>query len=155
MMFLTPSNEPNVRVSQQPCAHKEVVVVGGAAPHGRPQVTTQEGQHVGRAGERRKTWVEEGEIMDGLRNRGSSGVWHHEGLEYRPALNPGVCYSTVCIEGCRFMSAWLKEEEKAPENRQRKKEAKEVDKIEVTPGKTVASMRRFKAALTGPTQGPP
>ena len=36
-------------------AHEEVVVVGGAAPHGRPHVT-QEG-HVGRAGERGKTWA--------------------------------------------------------------------------------------------------
>ena len=25
----------------------------------------------------------EGEIMDGLRGRGSSGVWHHDGLEHR------------------------------------------------------------------------
>ena len=39
-------------------AHEEVVVIGGAAPHGWPQVT-QEG-HFGRAGERGKTWARGG-----------------------------------------------------------------------------------------------
>ena len=37
-----------------------------------------------------------------------------------------------------------------------KKEAEEADKVEVAPGVTVASlMRRFRAALVGPTQGLP
>ena len=49
------------------------------------------------------------------------------------------------------MAAWLKEEEKAPEHRQRKTEAEEADKVEVAPGVTVASLRRFRAALVGPT----
>ena len=36
-------------------AHEEVAVVGGAAPHGPPQVS-QEG-HAGRAGERGTLWA--------------------------------------------------------------------------------------------------
>ena len=56
--------------------------------------------------------------------------------------------------GCRFMAAWVKEEEKASKHwRQRKREAEEVDKVEIGPGVTVASLRRFRAALIGPTQG--
>ena len=48
----------------------------------------------------------------------------------------------------------MKEEEKASEHRQRKRKA-EADKVEVAPGVTVASLRRFRAALIGPTQGLP
>ena len=45
----------------------------------------QEG-HVGRARKRGKTWTEgKGEMTDGLRGRGSSGVWYHGGLEIRRA----------------------------------------------------------------------
>ena len=33
------------------------------------------------------------------------------------ALDPGVWYSPVCEVGCRFMTAWVREEEKASENR--------------------------------------
>ena len=53
------------------------------------------------------------------------------------------------------MAAWVKEEEKVFEHRQRKREAEEADKVEVAPGVTVASLRRFRAALIGPTQGLP
>ena len=35
--------------------------------------------------------------------------------------------------------------------RQKKREAEEADKFEVAPGVTVASLRRFRAALIGPT----
>ena len=32
---------------------------------------------------KRETWVGgEGEIIDGLRGRGSSAIWHHGGLEH-------------------------------------------------------------------------
>ena len=34
-------------------------------------------------------------------------------------------------------------------------EAEEADKVEVAPGVTVASLRRFRTALIGPTQGLP
>ena len=37
--------------------------------------------------------------------------------------------------------------------RQKKREAEEADKVEVAPGVTVASLRRFRTALIGPTQG--
>ena len=37
------------------------------------------------------------------------------------ALDPGVWYSTLREGGCRFIAAWVKEEEKAYEHRQRKK----------------------------------
>ena len=53
------------------------------------------------------------------------------------------------------MAAWVKEEEKTSEYRQRKIREEEVDKVEVAPGVTVASLRRFRAALIGPTQGLP
>ena len=69
-----------------------------------------------------------------------------------PALDPGVQHSTVCEGGCRFMAAWMREEEKASEHRQRKREAQEADKVEVAPGVTVASWRLFRAALIGLTQ---
>ena len=64
------------------------------------------------------------------------------------ALDPGVWYSTVHEEGCMFMAAWVKEEDKASNQRQKKREAEEADKIEIAPGVTVASSRRFRAALT-------
>ena len=53
------------------------------------------------------------------------------------------------------MAAWVKEEENASNQRQKKREAKEADKVEVAPGVTVASLTRFRAALIGPTQGLP
>ena len=53
------------------------------------------------------------------------------------------------------MAAWVKEEEKASEPRQRKREVEEADKVEAAPGVTVASLGRFRAALAGPTQGLP
>ena len=57
-------------------AHNEVVVVGDAVPHGRPQVTQQD--HTERAGERWATWAgEEANILKGLRGKISLGVLHH------------------------------------------------------------------------------
>ena len=53
------------------------------------------------------------------------------------------------------MAAWVKEEENASNQRQKKREAEEADKVEVAPRVTVASLRRFRAALIGPTQGLP
>ena len=51
------------------------------------------------------------------------------------------------------MAAWVKEEENASNQRQKKREAEEADKVEVAPGVTVASLRRFRAAFIGLTQG--
>ena len=53
------------------------------------------------------------------------------------------------------MAAWVKEEGNASKHRRRKREAEEADKVEVAPGVTGASLRRFRAALIGPTQGLP
>ena len=49
--------------------------------------------------------------------------------------------------GCRFMAVWAREEKNASNQRQKKREAEEADKIEVAPGVTVASLRRFRTAL--------
>ena len=52
------------------------------------------------------------------------------------------------------MAAWVREEENASNQRQ-KREAEEANKVEVAPGVTVASLRRFRTAFIGPTQGLP
>ena len=91
--------------------------------------------------------------MDGLRGRlddlrlfGITEDWS------AAALDPGVWYSAVHEGDCRFMAAWwVKEEENTSNHRQEKREAKEADKVEVAPGVTVASLRRFRTALIGPT----
>ena len=57
--------------------------------------------------------------------------------------------NTVHEGGWRFMAAWVKEEENASNQRQKKREAEEANKVEV------ASLRRFRAALIGPNQGLP
>ena len=49
------------------------------------------------------------------------------------------------------MAAWVREEENASNQRQKKRDAEEADKVEVAPGVTVASLRRFRTALIGPT----
>ena len=51
------------------------------------------------------------------------------------------------------MAAWVREEERASENRQRKREAEEADKVEVVPVVNLANLRRFSAALIRPTKG--
>ena len=71
------------------------------------------------------------------------------------ALDPGAWYNTVQEGGCRFMAAWVREEENASNQRQKKRDAEEADKVEVAPGVTVANLRRFRTALIGPTQGLP
>ena len=53
------------------------------------------------------------------------------------------------------MTARVREEEKAPKHRKRRRVAEEADKFEVALGVTVASLRRFRFALIGPTQGFP
>ena len=80
-----------------------------------------------------------------LRLFGITGDWS------TAPVDPGVWYSTVREGGCRFMAAWVKEKGKGFEHRQRKREAEEANKVEVSPGVTLASLRRFRAALIGPT----
>ena len=88
-------------------------------------------------------------VADDLRLFGVTGDWS------TAALDPEAWYNTVHEGGCRFMAAWMKEEENASNQRQKKREAEEADKVEVAPGVTVASLRRFRVALIGPTQGLP
>ena len=88
-------------------------------------------------------------MADDRRLFGITGDWS------AAALSPGVWYSTVCEGGCRFMAARAREEEKASEYRQRKREVEVAEKVEVALEVTVASLRRFRATLIGPTQGVP
>ena len=71
------------------------------------------------------------------------------------ALDPGAWYNIVCEGDCRFMTALVREGEKVVENKQRKREAEEANKVEFVSGVMVGSLRRFRAALIGPTQGLP
>ena len=90
-------------------------------------------------------------MADNLRLFGVMGDWR------TAALDPGAWYNIVVVHegGCRFMVAWVREEENASNQRQKKREAEEADKVEIAPGVTVASLRRFRTALIGPTQGLP
>ena len=85
-------------------------------------------------------------MTDDIRLFGITGDWS------TATLDPGVWYSTVHEGGCRFMAAWVKGEENASKQWQKKRETEEADKVEVAPRVTVASLRRFRAALIGPTQ---
>ena len=98
-------------------------------------------------GGKEKEWTDC--VADDLRLFGVTGDWK------TAALDPGAWYNTVQEGGCRFMAAWVREEENASNQRQKKRDAEEADKVEVTPGVTVASLRRFRTALIGPTQGLP
>ena len=88
-------------------------------------------------------------VAEDLRLFGITGDWN------TAAIDPGAWCSTIREGGCRFMTAWVKEEEKASNQRQKKREAKEADKVEVAPGVTKASLICFRVALIGPTQGLP
>ena len=98
-------------------------------------------------GGKEKQWTDC--VADDLRLFGVTGDWR------TATLDPGAWYNIVHEGGCRFMAAWVRKEENASNQRQKKREAEEVDKVEVAPGVTVASLRRFRTALIGPTQGLP
>ena len=87
-------------------------------------------------------------VADDFRPFGITGDWS------TAVLDPGQWYSAI-HEGGWFITSWAKEEENASNQRQKKREAEEADKVEVIPGVTVASLRRFRAALIGPIQGLP
>ena len=88
-------------------------------------------------------------MADDPRLFGVTGDWR------AAALDPGAWYNKVHKGGCRFLAAWVREEANASNQRQKKREAEEADKVEAAPGVTVASLRRFRTALVGPTQGLP
>ena len=52
------------------------------------------------------------------------------------------------------MAGWREEEESAAITRQRKREAEEADKVVVASEVTVGQLRRFRAALLGPSLAP-
>ena len=70
------------------------------------------------------------------------------------ALKRGAWDDTVIEGGRRFMAGWREEEESAAITRQRKREAEEADKVVVASGVTVGQLRRFRAALVGPSLAP-
>ena len=96
-------------------------------------------------GGKEKEWTDC--VADDLRLVGIKGDWS------TAALDPGAWYNTVHEGGCKFMTAWVKEEENAFSHRQMKRDAEEADKVEVASGVNVASLRRFRPAFIGPTQG--
>ena len=107
-------------------------------PRGLCRESSRTRGNVGRGKE--KEWTDC--VADDLRLFGVTGDWR------TAALDPGAWYN-IC---CRFMASWVREEENASNQRQKKREAGEADKVEVAPGVTVASLRRFRTALIGPTQ---
>ena len=123
---------------------------GHAFHHRLPKrVMSGELENAGKRGPggKEKEWTDC--VADDLRLFGVTGDWK------TAALDPGAWYNTVQEGGCRFMAAWVREEENASNQRQKKRDAEEADKVEVAPGVTVASLRRFRTALIGPTQGLP
>ena len=57
-------------------------------------------------------------VADDLRLFGITGDWS------TAALDPGVWYRTVHEGGCRFMAAWVKEEEYASKHRKKREKRK-------------------------------
>ena len=58
-------------------------------------------------------------VTDDLRLFGVTGDWR------TAALDSGAWYNTVQEGGCRFMAAWVREEENASNQRQKKRETEE------------------------------
>ena len=76
-------------------------------------------------GGKEKEWTDC--AADDLRLFGVTGDWT------TAALDPGAWYNTVQEGGRRFMAAWVREEENASNQRQKKREAEGADKVEVAP----------------------
>ena len=86
-------------------------------------------------------------VAEDVRAYGIDGDWK------AAALEQGAWDDTVIKGGCRFMAGW-RDEESAAITRQRKREAEEADKVVVGSGVTVGQLRRFRAALLGPSLAP-
>ena len=141
-----PSSEPNARASKQPCAR------GGCCGQGRCSAWVTTGYPRESC---RESWRTRGNVGRGVRRKNGRTAWlrifgylasRGTGTLPHLTLGPGI---TQYVEGCRFLAAWVKGEEKASEHRQRKREAEEADNVVVAPGGAVASLRRFRAALIG------
>ena len=132
-----------VREHRNNRAHEEVVVVGAAALRGLPKrVMPRKLENAGKRGPEgeEKEWTDC--VAEDRRLFGITGDWS------TAALDPRVWCSTTRERGCRFMAAWVKEEEKASEHWKREREMEEADKVEVKPRVTVASLGRLRATLT-------
>ena len=88
-------------------------MMGGAASHGRPQVTQED--HVERAGERGTTWTC---LAGGKEEEYTEYVAHVRRVFCSTedwstaALDPGAWYNNtvqvVCKGGCRVLAAWMR-----------------------------------------------
>ena len=123
-------------------AHEEIFVGGGAdAPHGRLQDYPRgvmSGELCGPGGK------EKGRTDSVAEDRQVFGITGHWSLA---ALDPGAWCDTLCQGGCRYVVAWAREEEKATEKRPRKRKGGEAGRVQVAPGVTVESLRRFRATF--------
>ena len=99
-----------------------------------------------RGGEKEKEWTDC--VAEHVRAFGNGGD------RKATALERGAWDDTVIEGGRRFMAGWREEEESAVITRQRKREAGETDKVVVASGVTVGQLRRFRAALLGPSLAP-
>ena len=113
------------------------------------RVMSGELENAGKRGPRGKEKEGTDCVADDLRLFGVTGDWR------TAALDPGAWYNIVHEGGCRFMAAWVREEENPSNQRQKKREAEEADIVEAAPEVTVASLRLFRTALIRPAQGLP
>ena len=87
-------------------------------------------------------------MAEDVRTFGIGGDWQ------AAALERGAWDDTVIEGGRRFVVGWREEEESTAITRQKKREAEEADKVVVASGVTVGQLRRFRAALLGPSLAP-
>ena len=88
-----------------------------------------------------------------MRGRGLSGVWHHGELEYHRTRPWGVIQHSM-RSGWRIYGRKGEGRGKCVRKttEERKREANKADKVEAAPGRTVRSLRRFRAVLIGQSQ---
>ena len=98
------------------------------------------------AGEKENEWTDR--VAEDVRAFGIGGDWK------AAALERGAWDDTYIKEGRRFMAGWREEDESAAITWPRKREAEEADKVVVASRVTVGQLRRFRAALLGPSLAP-
>ena len=135
-----------MRVSKQPCAR------GGSCGRvrcsawvttGYPRGSYREGwktrENAGKRGPGGKRKEEKRKNGRTERQR-IVGYVASRGTRAPPHLTLGFGTAQYAKGAVGFMAAWMREEEKASENRQSKREAEEEDKLEVAPGVTVSGV---------------
>ena len=118
---------------------------GGRLPN-RVMIGGMEGPGQRGAGGKEREWADC--VAEDVRAFGIGRDWKVTALEQ------GAWNDTVIEGGRRFMVGWREEEESAAITRQRKREAEEVGKVVVASGVTIGPLRRFRAALLGPSLAP-